>query len=93
MKIVEEPIGEYKSIIKLILAEYISGYKLRLNFNDGQENIVDFEPFLSKSLHPSIRKYLNLDNFKKFRIINGNLNWNDYDLIFPISNLKQGVIT
>jgi len=28
--------------------------------------------------------------FKEFQIIDGNLNWNDYDLIFPIYDLYQG---
>jgi hypothetical protein len=42
------------------------------------------------SVHPSVRKYLDEDQFSKFQIIDGNLNWNDYDLIFPIWELYNG---
>jgi hypothetical protein len=65
-------------------ANYIGDFDVRILFNDGTEKLADFKPFLLKSLQPSISKYLNEDLFKKFEIINGNLNWNDYDLIFPI---------
>jgi len=45
---------------------------------------------LESSLHPSIRKYLDEDKFKTYQIVDGNLNWNDYDLIFPLEDLYQG---
>lgn len=93
MKIVEEPIPDYKVQIGIRTANYISDYKINLVFNDGVETVVDFENFLSNSQHPSIRKYLNLIKFKQFKILNGNLNWNDYDLIFPLSDLKKGIIS
>jgi hypothetical protein len=32
------------------------------------------------------------ERFKQFEIIDGNLNWNDYDMIFPVSDLKKGKI-
>ena len=28
--------------------------------------------------------------FKNYEIVDGNLNWNDYDLIFPIEDLYEG---
>jgi hypothetical protein len=74
------------------LAKYIGDYAIRITFNDGNEKLVDFKPFLTKSLHPSISKYLDESLFKQFEIVNGNLNWNDYDLIFPIHDLYEGVI-
>jgi hypothetical protein len=43
-------------------------------------------------MHPSIKKYLNEQIFRQFEIIEGNLNWHDYDLIFPIETLHQGKI-
>ena len=79
-------------LIEVKAAFYERDYSIKINFNDGSERIVDFKPFLSKSLHPSIRKYLNLELFKKFQIIDGNLIWNDYDLIFPIEDLYTGKI-
>jgi hypothetical protein len=39
-----------------------------------------------------LRKYLDLDKFIKFKVIDGNLNWDDYDLIFPVADLYEGKI-
>ena len=44
--------------IKIESAKYLSDFAIRIKFNDGNERLVDFKPFLSKSLHPSIQKYL-----------------------------------
>lgn len=93
MKIIEEPHIEYAIEIGVSSAKYISEYKLQLIFGDDFETVVDFEEFLTKSQHHSIRKYLNLENFKQFKIVNGNLNWNDYDMLFPLSDLKKGTIS
>jgi len=83
---------DYQVEAGVISAKYISGYKIQLVFEDGTNDIIDFEPFLSKSHHPSIQKYLDIEKFKQFEIVNRNLNWNDYDLIFPLSDLKKGQI-
>ena len=93
MKIVEEPIVDYKTTIRVVSSEYISDYKIQLIFNDGQKSVIDFEKFLSSSQHPSIRLYLDTEKFKQFKIVNGNLNWNDYELIFPLSDLRNGQIS
>ena len=79
--------------LKIVTAKYLSDYAVRIHFNDGTEKLVDFKPFLKKSLHPSIKKYLDDKRFSKFEIIDGNLNWNDYDLIFPIWDLYNGQIS
>lgn len=76
--------------LKIDSAKYLSDYAIRLFFNDGTEKLVDFKPFLSKSLHPSIKKYLDEKMFSNFRLTDGNLNWNDYELIFPIWDLYNG---
>ncbi len=73
-------------------AKYLTDYAIRIKFSDGHERLVDFKPFLSKSLHPSIKKYLDENNFSNFSLTDGNLNWNDFDLIFPISDLYHGRI-
>jgi len=87
---------EYNTIevqdYKIKSARYLGDFAIRILFNDGTERLVDFKPFLTKSLHPSIQKYLNEDYFSKFLIKDGNLNWNDYDMIFPISDLYNGEI-
>lgn len=73
-------------------AVYLSDYAMRLTFNDGNEKLVDFKPFLTQSKHPSIKKYLIENNFRQYKIVDGNLMWNDYDLIFPVSDLYSGKI-
>lgn len=78
--------------IKIDSAKYLSDYAIRIKFSDGSEKLVDFKPFLSKTLHPSIKKYLDENEFSNFSLSDGNLNWNDYDLIFPISDLYNGRI-
>jgi len=78
--------------LKVDLVKYLGDYAIRIIFNDKTEKLIDFKPFLTKSLHPSIKKYLNENEFKKFEIIDGNLNWNDYEMIFPIWDLYNGKV-
>lgn len=92
MKIVEEYIDVQTTLLEIKSAKYIGDYAVRISFNDGISRLVDFKPFLESSLHPSIRKYLDETQFKQFKIIEGNLNWNDYDLIFPIADLYEGKV-
>jgi hypothetical protein len=90
MKIIEEYDDFQIELIEIKTAKYIGDFAIRLFFSDGLNRLVDFKPFLESSLHPSIRKYLDEDRFKQFQIIEGNLNWNNYDLIFPVYDLYRG---
>ncbi|MBC8147905.1 MAG: DUF2442 domain-containing protein [Bacteroidetes bacterium] len=94
MKITVNYKENYKpdKIVKIIQAEYLDNYRIFLKFNDGKEQVVDFEYFISNAQHPDIKKYMDKTLFKNFDIVNGNLNWNDYDMIFPIWDLYQGEI-
>ena len=92
MKITEEYIDYHVNFKEVKSARYIGDYAIRVFFSDGFNRLVDFRPFLESSLHPSIRKYLNEAKFKDYQIVDGNLNWNDYDLIFPIEDLYIGKI-
>ncbi|MCF7817634.1 MAG: DUF2442 domain-containing protein [Kiritimatiellales bacterium] len=74
-------------------AHWLSGYVLEIVFSDGLSRTVDFEPFLSESVQPDIRKYMNVEMFKTFSIRFGNLVWNDYDMCFPIEDLYSGTIS
>ncbi len=78
--------------IGVVGAEYVSGYNLRLTFNDGTSRLMDFEPFLRKAQHPDITKYRGLRKFKSFQILDGNLMWGDYEMIFPVWDLYRGAI-
>jgi len=73
-------------------AEYIEEYKIYMRFNDGKENVLDFKDFILKAQHPDIKKYRNIELFKKFNFEQGEIEWNDYDLVFPIYDLYQNNI-
>lgn len=90
MKITEEYIDHPQDIIEVKSARYIGDYAIRVFFSDDFNRLVDFKPFLEKSLHPSIRKYLDEKKFQDYQITDGNLIWNDYDLIFPVEDLYEG---
>ena len=78
--------------IKIDSAKYLSDYTIRIKFSDGIERVVDFKPFLSKSLNPLIKKYLDESKFSNFSLTDGNLNWNDHNFIFQITDLYKGEI-
>ena len=79
-------------VLEIIDAQQVSAYKLRLNFDDGKDQVVDFEPFLTASRNPAIRAYLDTQRFSHFRIEHGDLVWGEYDLCFPIADLYEGQI-
>lgn len=78
--------------LSIVKASYLSDYKIELEFNDGKSQVVDFAPFLNSSRHSGIRKYLDLKAFKEFKIVDGDLDWNDFDLTFPIWDLYTNKI-
>jgi hypothetical protein len=79
-------------VLSIEQVSHINDYKLKLVFNDQSSQVVDFKPFLSKSLNPLIRKYLAPEEFAKFEVDQGDLEWNDYDLCFPIADLYENRI-
>lgn len=93
MKIIEEYNLEPIIEIAIKSAKYIDKFKIEIVFSDGTQKIVDFKHFLEKVIHPSIRKYLDEAAFTQWNIVDGNLNWNDYELIFPIEDLYEGRIS
>jgi Protein of unknown function (DUF2442) len=92
MKIVDNYRQNDTQEIKIKSADHVGGFTIKITFNDGAEQIIDFKSFLKHAQHPSIRKYLDEELFSKFEIIDGNLNWNDYDLIFPVWDLYNGKV-
>ncbi len=92
MKIIEDFFESEYDLIEIKEANFIGDFAIRILFNDGHNILVDFKPFLLKSLHPSIKKYLNEELFTHFKLQDGNLNWNDYDMIFPVIDLYNGKI-
>ncbi|WAC12202.1 DUF2442 domain-containing protein [Dyadobacter pollutisoli] len=77
--------------VKVLAANYMSDYKILIQFSDATQQVVDFENFLKKNQHPQHDKYKELKEFKKFRIERGNVVWGkDWDLIFPVEQLHAG---
>ena len=68
-------------------------YKLRLRFDDGNESLVVFATFLSRSRNPAIQAYLDRKRFRKFTVEDGFLQWNDFELVFPMADLYEGKIS
>ena len=74
-------------VINIVAVDPIGDYGLRLTFDDGVVQKVDFEPFLRSSPHPEIAAYLDKKRFASFRLEYGELIWDDYQLCFPIIDL------
>jgi len=53
---------------------------------------VDFSTFIFTSGHPDYDKYKTIEEFLKFEIIDDNLNWDDYTMIFPVEDLYKNCI-
>ena len=80
--------------VNVVSAEYSKAFVIKVNFNDGSSKLVDFENFLNKHPHPQYDKYKDLKTFQNFKIEMGNLVWGEnWDLIFPVSQLYKGKIS
>ena len=79
-------------VINIQKANYLNDYQIHFEFDDGKETTVDFQPFIFSSSHPDIKKYQDQQLFKKFNLDYGEIEWNDYELAFPIYDLYEGKI-
>ena len=80
------------AVINIVAAKQAGDLRIHLRFDDGTDQVVDFEPFLSHSLHPDVRAWLNPARFSAFRLEFGELVWGDYDLCFPVIDLYRNQI-
>ena len=80
------------AIINIIAVEQVSDFCLRLEFDDGTEQTVDFQPFLSQARHPATRAWLDPVRFATYRLEYGDLVWGNHDLCFPIIDLYRNQI-
>jgi len=71
----------------------IKSHRLEIEFSDGHKQHVDFAPFIFSSGHPDYDKYKKESEFLNYEIIDGNLNWGDYTMIFPVEDLYSGKLT
>lgn len=79
-------------VISIKEAKYIEGYKIKFSFSDGIEKLVDFENFLTNAKNPMTQKYLDKVCFRDFSLSHGDIQWNDYELCFPIWDIYEGRI-
>ncbi len=80
------------AVINVVAAEIVGDLQLRIRFDDGTEQTVDFRSFLTASLHPDIRAWASRERFSQFRVENGELLWGDYELCFPVMDLYRNRI-
>jgi hypothetical protein len=70
--------------------EYIKNYQLKIFFNDGVIRNIDLFAFLNNSTHPLIKKYLNIELFKQFKIEDGILCWGDNEFDLNPESIYKG---
>ena len=93
MKITEAPAPDASiDLLEIKAAQLTAPYTICIQFANGERRTVDFGPFLRRATHPAIQAYLDEAKFQQFEIRNGNINWNDYDLIFPVADLYAGQV-
>lgn len=78
--------------IDIISAEYLDGYRIRLAYSDGYQNVVDLGPFMKTCGQPAVRKYLAVELFRQFKIMGGGLDWNDYEMCYSTEDLYNNTI-
>jgi Protein of unknown function (DUF2442) len=78
--------------VEVVSATYLTECKLHIFFSDNTEQTVDFQPFLETTPDRSLKKYLHPEHLQGFKIFNGNLNWNQYDMIFPVDDLHRNLL-
>ena len=71
-------------------AKHIKSHILEVEFSDGESRLIDFSPFIFSAGHPDYDRYKSEAGFLNFKIEDGNLNWDDYTMIFPVEDLYTG---
>ena len=61
-------------ILKIVNAEYVKDYVLKLTFNNGEVRLMDFLPLMDKGVCKKLR---DLDYFKSFTLDPFTVDWNN----------------
>ncbi len=61
-------------ILKIVKAEYVEDYVLRLTFNNDEVRLMDFAPLMGKGI---CQKLHDLDYFKSFTLDPFTVDWNN----------------
>lgn len=90
MKIYEQYVPYETKFPKVIAAQYIGDFAIRIRFDDGHEKLVDFKSFIFGSSNPDMEKFQSESYFQGFEIDRGNINWYEHEMIFPLKSLYEG---
>lgn len=77
--------------IQIKEAVYNDDLTVDVLFDDETRQRIDVGEFIRKNPHPQYNKYLKIMNFKKGKLLNGNIVWGN-DLEFHIEDLYNGNI-
>lgn len=77
--------------IQIIEAVYNDDLTVNILFNDQTRRRIDVGEFIREHPHPQYYKYLKVVNFKKGKLLNGNIIWGN-DLEFHLEDLYNGNI-
>ncbi|PYQ27616.1 MAG: DUF2442 domain-containing protein [Acidobacteria bacterium] len=59
-------------LVRVVSAEYVKGYQLRVRFSDGEEKVVDFTRWIRGEM---FKLLANKRQFKRFFIAGGTVCW------------------
>ena len=76
-------------ILKIVKAEYVEDYVLRLTFNNGEIRLMDFEPLMDKGVCKKLR---DLDYFKSFTLDPFTVDWNNEIAFAPRLLYERSVL-
>lgn len=62
-------------MLHILKAEYVSDYKIRVEFNDGFASVIDFENTIQNDHRPVIRNLSDITLFRDFRIAANTIAW------------------
>ncbi|MBQ9418464.1 MAG: DUF2442 domain-containing protein [Bacteroidales bacterium] len=74
--------------LKVVSAEYVRDYILKLTFNNGTIKLVDFTPLMQKGV---CRKLQDLDYFRNFTLDPYTVDWNNEIGFAPESLYERGL--
>ena len=69
---------------------HVKSHILEIEFSNGEFKILDFAPFIFSAGHPDYERYKSESGFLKYIVEDGNINWDDYTMIFPVEDLYSG---
>ncbi len=73
--------------MKIIKVKYLSDYKLKVVFDNGEKRIADFKNFLFKDHNPMTTQFRDKQRFKSLSNAFGNLTWEDGQMDIPAESI------